>query len=370
MNTNSICTYRTIQSELIWRLNQRHNDNYYQELKSIFDYIISKVKDCQVIYAGDANDINISSKSICEKMEEDCEKLLHFVSYYLDGRISSCYNAFQKWWKDKHIEYFDENYKTAIFYRMREKENRDDDFAYKDLLHIPFDLRGKITNQRYSICGYPCLYVSTSLYQTWEELRRPYLQNLYAVAIRFTENLSLLDMRLNRDVTSEKQLKCYLQRLPLIISCSVKVRNDDDSFKPEYIIPQTLLHTIIRNKMDGILYSSMRKDFSFYNDGQWDFSKNENIVIPVKSNLEKGHCNQLQRIMEVSDALSFEQEMIKGSIQMAKTDKYENTLFGQFESELQKVKSHPPIDSKGFRKIGLGLNHSKRFSPTIKHLLK
>ena len=366
---NNTLSYEGIQGELISQLNKRHSENYYQELREILNNIISMIKESQTVNAGDDESISISSVSICKKMEDDSEILLRFVDYYLSGNISSCYNAFQRWWRGKRIDYYDEKYKTSIFYRMREKKNRDDNFSYKDLLHIPFDLRGIITNQRYSICGYPCLYVSTSLYQTWEELRRPYLQNLYAVAIRFTENLSLFDMRLKRDIMSEKQLRCYLQRLLLIIACSVKVKNDNDPFKPEYIIPQTLLHTIIRNKIDGILYSSMRKDFSFYNDEQWDFSKNENVVIPVKSNLDKGHCNQLQRIMEVSNSLNLEQEMIKGNIMAGKAIKYENTLLGQLESELKTVPSHFLIASDGIKdKIGLGLNNRSKLK--IEHLLK
>lgn len=367
MNRNNHFTYRTIQTELIIRLNQRHDDNYYQELKSIFKYIISKIKEYPVIYAGKDDDISISSENICKKMEEDSKKLLCFVDYYLKGNISSCYNAFQKWWKNIHLEYFEESYDTSIFYRMRKREDGEKEYSYEDLLHIPFQLRGKITNQRYSICGYPCLYISTSLYQTWEELRRPYLQYLYAVAMRFTKSLSIFDMRLMRDIMSEKQLRCYLQRLPLIIACSVKVRNDKDSFKPEYIIPQTLLHTIKKERIDGILYSSIRTKITFYNKKQWeDFSKNENIVIPVRSNPQKGLCEQLQQMIEVSDCKNFEQEMIKGTIKIETSDIYEKTLLGQLENELKNSMTYFPLSSEGIKgKIGFGLNQGRQ----IKHIL-
>lgn len=368
MNKNSI-SYQKIQSELFFRLNQRNSENYYQELKDIFDYTISMVKDSLEISAE--SEIRISSQGICKKIEEDSKILLRFVDYYLRGNISSCYNSFKRWWNSQRFEYFDESYETSVFYRMRERKEGENEFSYEDLLHIPFQLRGKVTNQRYSIGGFPCLYVSTSLYQTWEELCRPYIQHLYVIAMRFTKQLSILDMRLMRDITSEKQLKCYLQRLPLIIACAVKVKNSNDFFKPEYIIPQTLLHTTKQDRIDGILYSSMKTNSTFYNKEQWnDFSKNENIVIPVKSSSEKGFCKQLQSIMEVAGSLNIEQEMIRGRIKMEKFDKYENTLLGQLENTLKTEPSRILIMPNGLKGgISFGLIQSIQMNP-IMHLLK
>ena len=370
MSANSI-PYQKIQAELFFRLNRRDSANYYQELKDIFDYAISIIKDYDEISTGEEDDIKISSQSVCKKMKDDSQNLLRFVNYYLNGEISSCYNAFKRWWDSNRFEYFDENYGTQVFYRTRQRKDEENEFSYEDLLHIPFHLRGKVANQRYSICGFPCLYVSTSLYQTWEELRRPYIQHLYVTAMRFTKELSIFDMRLMRDITSEKQLKCYLQRLPLIIACAVKVKNYNDSFKPEYIIPQTLLHTIKRDRIDGILYSSMRTNSTFYNKEQWeDFSKNENIVIPVKSNSNKGFCNQLQSIMEVAGPLNIEQEMIRGRIKMEKIDKYEDTLLGQLENTLKTGLSRILTNRHGIKsKIGFGLINSIKTNP-IMHRLK
>ena len=43
----------------------------------------------------------------------------------------------------------------------------------KDMFHIPFNKRGIINTQRFSIAGLPCLYLSTSSFGAWLELGLP-----------------------------------------------------------------------------------------------------------------------------------------------------------------------------------------------------
>ena len=57
------------------------------------------------------------------------------------------------------------------FYRIRVSDNRS--LAKSDLFHIPFESREKVTTQRYSIPGLPCLYLGDSMFVCWEELNRP-----------------------------------------------------------------------------------------------------------------------------------------------------------------------------------------------------
>jgi len=49
---------------------------------------------------------------------------------------------------------------------------------------------------------------------------------------------------------------------PLVLACSVKVKNIEDDFKPEYIIPQLLLQWVReRDDIDGISYQTTHIDF-------------------------------------------------------------------------------------------------------------
>lgn len=77
---------------------------------------------------------------------------------------------------------------------------------------------------------------------------------------------------------------------PLIFLCSIRVRNTQDIFKPEYIIPQLLLQWIRENKeLDGIRYWSTHVEQNPTNF-QGEFY---NIVLPVKENKDTGLCNSL-----------------------------------------------------------------------------
>lgn len=346
--------YQSVQTKLELLLHERKETFFPNELSYILDQLTGILSETEFVCIDETKNGNdVNTFEIIQSIKQDKNRILKFVDYYMEGKLSSCFHAFNIWWNEKSFGSYDDEYERTYFYRMRERKKDDKAFEYEDLLHIPFEKRGKIGNQRYSINGFPCLYVSTSLYESWEELRRPHLQNLYAIAIAFTKSLKILDLRLVRNISSIGQLKSYLLRLPLILACSIKVLEDSATFKPEYIIPQTLLHSI-RKDLDGILYTSLRKDYAFYDSDFDKCSNNDNIVLPVRTNKKNGHCEEMMKIINVSEALNFEHEMIKGSINRnkfsnKKSDKYENTIMGQMEKRLKQGMYYIPINSKGLK---------------------
>ena len=101
----------------------------------------------------------------------------------------------------------------------------------------------------------------------------------------------------------------------------VKVKNENDPFKPEYIIPQLLIETIICNnqkKMEtefgpgdlvwGVTYTSTHVN----NEFPFQFSYLDNIALPVVLSDEKcKHCSVLASLFEISDPLCLEYETLK-----------------------------------------------------------
>lgn len=90
---------------------------------------------------------------------------------------------------------------------------------------------------------------------------------------------------------------------PLIACCSVKVKDNSDTFKPEYIIPQLLLQWVRSNDtLDGIRYKSNHIDPSLYKQ------KGElyNVVLPVKETLPNGHCNKLIDTFDMTEVVSWQ----------------------------------------------------------------
>src|ERR1700743_2663250 len=63
----------------------------------------------------------------------------------------------------------------TIFYRSRRDEKLSFDKA--DMFHVKFEDRNKISTNRYSIPGFPALYLGESTYVCWEEFDRHRLRD-------------------------------------------------------------------------------------------------------------------------------------------------------------------------------------------------
>ena len=259
------------------------------------------------------------------------------------------------------------NAREKPLYRMRRMENRRD-VIYKDLFHIPLTQRGVVNTNRYSAPGYPCLYLGTSIYACWEELGRPPMSQSMVARLRNDVDLYLLDLRVPTQQQFSEHVIDYIRAFPLIIACSVKVKDADATFKPEYAIPQLLMEYVIsinvNNKMvnpiSGIYYTSVFKndDFGF------GIEKLENIAIPVQKPLSsKKYCRKLCDMFMLSKPTCDEMEQLKTcgydtmeynadergiTIHQGVVDGYEHSSFGYLEKRLNDEKLFPvfPIDDK------------------------
>jgi hypothetical protein len=89
---------------------------------------------------------------------------------------------------------------------------------------------------------------------------------------------------------------------PIIAACSIKVSNDEDTFKPEYIIPQLLLQWVNNNQetVDGLIYNSTHiENKKLTTEGEVF-----NVVVPVRENKDKGHCKYLMERFESTETIS------------------------------------------------------------------
>ena len=166
-------------------------------------------------------------------------------------------------------------------------------------------MRGKVSTQRYSIPGFPSLYLGRTLYAAWEEMRRPSIAEFQAVRLESTERIQYLDLTrpLFPENVKAQEIYRYFMTWPLIACCSVKVKEYNDFFKPEYIIPQLLLQWVRNtNQVDGIRYNSTHIDFH-KSKSEGDFS---NLVLPVKQNMQMGHCPELKRIFKVTEPITWQ----------------------------------------------------------------
>lgn len=265
---------------------------------------------------------NISSNPIFKGTDADeykkkihrlIEGLLKCIDQFYKGKPGQAYLTFRNTMKDINItEYLD---KSSILlegnnlFRIRSAEGNYP-LGKDELFHIPFEKRGIVKSQRFSIPGLPSLYTANSIYVAWEEMRRPKVDSIQAIRLVNRRDLKLLDITTdiysstkNNDLRTDLYTCLYkVLTWPLAACCSIKVKNTGDTFKPEYIIPQLLLQWVSEN-LDGIKYSSTHIDLNKVKH----VGAFHNIVLPVKTfDQDKGYCKSLKKIFTATNVLPME----------------------------------------------------------------
>ena len=193
--------------------------------------------------------------------------------------------------EDLESDEWEEDKDPLRLFRVR-KEKQDEIYLRKDLFHVPYNKRFNISTNRYSIAGYPSLYLGTSLDLCQKELKI----NLDGVGIwtsaykldryLWENNIEIkvielgikpqdyLNQNNNQEDTAdhnriskrrvnirEIRREAYLLWYPLIAACSYIKAETSKSFAPEYIIPQIFLQWVRcemeqKKELVGIRYFS------------------------------------------------------------------------------------------------------------------
>lgn len=193
--------------------------------------------------------------------------------------------------------HFRKSYKNH-FFRVRATDSFSNEISNNadEMFHLPISQRQKVSNRRFSLAGFPSLYLSTSLPLAWQETGYP--QKYYYSEYQYKYPY---DISGNRDFTNEMKfislyspdeliswgksskvnffdhwleiIARYLKTYPLTLACSFVNLSGDTPYKQEYIIPQMLMQWIQRNPFNaqGITYFScletsiITKDSEAYN---------------------------------------------------------------------------------------------------------
>lgn len=273
-------------------------DNYVESIE-LLDF-----SDLPEIFSPD------SEKSLVTSLVSGIKKALDL---YLDGYPSDSYSELKQSFDMSlfsHLRNCSLSKNTSL-YRLR-KEKGAYPLNKKELFHIPFNNRVKVSTQRYSIPGFPSLYVSNSVYVAWEELGRPTPDEVQACRLKTTEEINLFDLTTEIylgeeniiNTTSPSDLWKDLIVWPIIAACSVKVLNKEATFKPEYIISQLILQIVRKEKKwDGIRFSSTHIDLNKMKKAKGNFY---NYVIPVKENKNVGYCEKLSHLFEMTEIVPWQ----------------------------------------------------------------
>lgn len=277
------------------------NDSLYlKKLKETFKMFIDATGKIVTIKEDIKIDIT-KLKKICRVIEQAVEE-------YLNGNNINAIKQIEKLFDKKQYgdELFtvelkkgDKSQFSKLLYRARIGTDIVD---REEMLHIPFNMRKVVATQRYSIPGYPCLYLSGSIYGCWLELNKPNINELYVSRYEVNRDIKVLDLSLlpqdvfcgklsndsdiyikavnGSEIYIEDIISKYLYTWPIICASSFIVKEEGRVFKSEYIIPQLLVQ-VIRNRtigsdqieVEGIRYfstkcnydSSLRPNPLYYN---------------------------------------------------------------------------------------------------------
>lgn len=196
------------------------------------------------------------------------------------------------------------------FFRSRKEENK---LKKEDMLHIPFDERGKIESQRFSISGTPCMYFSTTTLGNWLELDRPPLKNFQTSAYELPKDLKILNLCIDRtyiaglsflykNCLEKKEILDLLEIYPLLIATSYNIKEKNRKFKSEYIISQLLMQAAKRMEIDGIAYMSKKvMDYCAY-----PYAVNLALIMTCDNDIEQKYWKRISEIKLTEPFFAFD----------------------------------------------------------------
>lgn len=295
---------------------------YLQQLKKIdsnvWDFINVSMGVFIKHYGGPSVDFDLVEE--CKMLIESIKKSL---SAYLDGSPYMAYKIFEKTFVDNDSHLLmtlpQIQYRGPLF-RVRGERNLS---TKNELFHTPFESRNSCGSYRYSILGYPSLYLAGSIETALKESR--IIDNQYSAMLFINKDvLQCVDLSLpNRKMILWERYSLVLF-YPLIFACSLKVKEDNKPFKPEYVIPQLLFQVVSEcSNLMGVSYTSTRVDNPDYRNAE-----QRNFVLKVpKANKAKGQSEQLADRFECTMPISPDDTEVPQSV--------ENRLRGM---EISKIK--------------------------------
>ena len=206
-----------------------------------------------------------------------------------------------------------------------------------EMFHIPFEKRHLVDSQRYSIPGYPILYLAGSLFTAWCEMDKPELDGLSFVGFKFKNEEFFVDLGYPYHSATIWEWYSLFVMYPLLMACMVRVKNPSAPFKPEYIMPQ-LMTKLVREhgrQLAGIAYMSNKLPENY----PLNSISSRNLAVCTNNCLcIKGHDKDLALRMQMKDVHTITREELREVL------KCENT----FEIDFRRIEQ---LADSPFREI-------------------
>ncbi len=277
---------------------------------------------------------NIEDTGLIKKVEVICLDIKKVISMYFKGfpyisymemdplmqaLMSDPLNIYQD--KDWTMP-FEETKSSLKLYRMVNVKDIKN-YRRTRVFHTPYTLRHKIPTSRYSIAGFPSLYLSTDLELCYEELGGKlelshYLASRYEILPLDGKQIKILELgvkpqdfyenrpinrKINKQLlTSNDVHRQYILWYPLIAASSFSRANKKDPFAAEYILPQLLMQWIKKHSLGKIFYGIRYFSCASLNASNLGF----NYIFPTSGDyFDNTHpyCNVLGRMFKLTNPI-------------------------------------------------------------------
>lgn len=193
--------------------------------------------------------------------------ILEIYRYYVKGDIlrasTKMYNILfrREYYGKKFFEYFLKKSNNETLYRCRQVNKDEVKFIseniHDQMFHIAFNKRNLIGNCRFSISGFPCLYLGSSIECCTKEIGWSKNKELVTCEYNSKENFLMYDLTLNKNISSISELKIFLLKYLLVQAVSYTIKpiienrpailnttSNVKNFLTYYVIPQLITASI------------------------------------------------------------------------------------------------------------------------------
>lgn len=261
-----------------------------------------------------------------EEADKKIEKMLNKFegnSFFVSA-LSNSYSFRQSApFSELRLPGYDQEYSKMLntkltFYRVRtkKKESSTNISEVEDMLHLPYDLREKAGNMRFSSQCLPGLYLGVNTYTCSKECRwDKETEELYASVFIPNEkgekyrilNLTIPSSAINgiyrkADPNDEKKKPLWIAMLkifPLVIAISFTVEKEEE-YKYHYLLSQSLMRVANKCGIDGIAYLSMQGEDEF------QFPQGVNLAIPATDISENRRYSEKCEGFEISKPVKYQ----------------------------------------------------------------
>lgn len=317
-------TIDDINRALSCRLEEERKEEDYRKYLEEF---LSKYLDMVSAISADAQKSELPEGFVLDELLKELSStnyaLLDAYTKYSEGKVASAIRIMCERFMTPGAVRTMKISSSDDWYRVRTKERRGSGFLPKEMFHIPFSKRTEVVNYRYSISGYPCLYLGNTILTCWEEMSCPALDDIVVSRVKLNkaESLPVLDLRMPKLLNEkplfydkpEDEVKSdnlqLLKTWPLIIACSIKTITPESSFKHEYVHPQLLMLALRESMSDmyGVAYTSTHIDKNI-DDSALSYT---NVAIPVRKVQATGYCQDLAAKFSLTRGVSFMEADLK-----------------------------------------------------------